>query len=459
MTAGTAIRIVVSVFVILGAWGWGRWLALFELPVLLSLTVAGLLPWARYSSNGFFDFTPETFVFGVGPWMLLAAHAIGAEWRNGTGCGIRRAVLAGTLLGVGYMLKYSMLLPVVGVVLFLAWSAFSRRGRANRHVDRQHRRIAFEFACIVGVLGSAVAGLSVVNHRAGGAANLVMTAVAPAVDLRSIPEAIGAPAQIAASLDAVLRYLLLRPGHPVVPDERGLLLIGVPVVLGLVWAMWSRRPWNLPGQLTMAVLLSSVVCLIVVWNVSGVVDHSARHVAVAGLAGLPLGLQVASETYRGSGAKVRRGLWLTGAIYVGLPLLYGPVSVAAKIARTPRPYGLAVSGFYNPLLAYGDAETCANALASVFEPSQDVWYVIDPNSALDLPGRMIVVQADFIDRSAPARPLRIRALLPDKFEAEGKGAVIRASFMGAGAWERTSYPACQHRLWTTTLSPHSNVLR
>ena len=54
-------------------------------------------------------------------------------------------------------------------------------------------------------------------------------------------------------------------------------------------------------------------------------------------------------------------------------------------------------------------------------------------------------------RFSTSRPLRVNALLPTRFERNGKGAAIRASFSQADAWTRTEIPQSDYQLWTSDL--------
>jgi len=206
-----------------------------------------------------------------------------------------------------------------------------------------------------------------------------------------------------------------------------------------------------------------VLCLIVIWNTSGAVSQAARHGATAGLGVLPLGLRVGIPVFKRSSQIKRALLSATALVYLGLPLLYGPCSVAVKIWR-PQGYIVARSGLYNPLLAPRNAAACAASLSTPADSADELWYLIDPNSALDVHGRSIIVQADFLAQEALAsyhfrssQHIRIRAMLPEHFEPDGKGALIRSSFAGASSWTRIERPACANVEWTAELAPSSSA--
>jgi hypothetical protein len=84
--------------------------------------------------------------------------------------------------------------------------------------------------------------------------------------------------------------------------------------------------------------------------------------------------------------------------------------------------------------------------------------VPEPTSMLDLPGRAIITSADFdtvdelrLQRFVTLRPIRVNALLPNRFERNGKGAVIRSSFPQASTWTDHPVPQSDYVLWTADL--------
>ena len=103
---------------------------------------------------------------------------------------------------------------------------------------------------------------------------------------------------------------------------------------------------------------------------------------------LPLALAEGRAWWRRSAsAPVRTLLAAAACAFVLVPFVYGIVSVFAKTWRYPAGYLPAASGIYNPLLAQHDAASAVRALARDFNSSTDVWYLTDPLTALDLPGR------------------------------------------------------------------------
>jgi hypothetical protein len=175
---------------------------------------------------------------------------------------------------------------------------------------------------------------------------------------------------------------------------------------------------------------------------------------------LPLALAGGRQIWQ-SVPRARIALAGACAPYVIVPMLYGPVSVIAKVRRFPDRFRASATGLYNPLLAERDVETVVARLEHDFHPQSDVWYVTDPLSTLDLPGRALMVHADFIALDelrkyrfqTTSRALRVHVLLPPRFETNGKGAVIRASFPQAVAWERDAIPGSQYDRWLAELRP------
>jgi hypothetical protein len=149
----------------------------------------------------------------------------------------------------------------------------------------------------------------------------------------------------------------------------------------------------------------------------------------------------------------------TGALFILVPVGYGAVSVFGKLSRVPATYTLGPSGFYDPLLTESDLAPVERRIIGRFGPETDVWYICDPATALDFDGRVLAVDADFlsIDRLAglhfsTTAPVRLTVLMPPRFENEGKGAVIRGAFAGAGPWRHDSVPGSKYDVWTTVVA-------
>jgi hypothetical protein len=190
------------------------------------------------------------------------------------------------------------------------------------------------------------------------------------------------------------------------------------------------------------------------------VSIEARHVSSAAFAVLPLAIANGIEAWRLSSRPARLGLASAGLCYVLLPLAYGPVSVVAKAWRYPSGFRPAASGLYNPLLAEQDLITVVARLERDFEPASDVWYLTEPMSALDLKGRAIIRDADFLevdklrlDSFHTTRAIRVHVLLPPRFESNSKGETIRGAFPQAVAWRHDVIPGSLYDRWIADLRP------
>jgi hypothetical protein len=155
---------------------------------------------------------------------------------------------------------------------------------------------------------------------------------------------------------------------------------------------------------------------------------------------------------------MRPVLGAAAVCYLCVPLAYGAVSIVAKVRRFPSGYRPGPADIYNPLLSATDIASVRETLLAYASPDA-VWYVTDPVSALDLPGRVIATAADFDTleslrqaRYVASRPLKIRALLPAvKFALDGKGRAIRDSFPQGGPWNSVAIPGSDYSLWTADL--------
>lgn len=442
----TAVRFVAALLFLLGAVGWALWTRLMQLSRGPELALSAAIPWIHYANNGLFQYSAETLVFGIMPWTLVAACRVVT-----TRTAIAAATVGG-LCGIAYVLKYSTALAVVGLVGWLMSSLWIHR--------KAGRPSALNAALIVAVaMAIPVVWLSFVNRQMSGSANLLTAPGAAAPERFFAPLALGAPALIAADLDSLLHYVLTNPARPVIFNEAWLLLVGLPATGLVAWACLKEGNWDRPKQLAAAVFGSSVIGLAAIWATSAAVSHETRHVATAGLAILPLSLRAGCAAWRAARPLTRAALLGAFGIYLLGPALYGAAAVAAKIIRTPHGYRPGPSGFYNPLFASADASSCRAELIAEFDARKDVWYLPEPMSALDLPGRAVMVDADFLEPGQLAlhqyrtsTSLRVFALLPHQFDVNGKGAIIRSSFVGAGDWTRAALANCSYVLWRSTLS-------
>jgi hypothetical protein len=90
-------------------------------------------------------------------------------------------------------------------------------------------------------------------------------------------------------------------------------------------------------------------------------------------------------------------------------------------------------------------------LRACSEPGR-LWYLPEPLTALELREPMIITHADFepMEWIAGTRyrgPGPVCALLPGRFEANGKGPAIRASFFDLRTWRRAAVAESEYDVW------------
>jgi hypothetical protein len=442
LPVATVARVLAALALVAGAVGWIWWFGLFEVPAPALVALAVLFPWIRYASNALFQYTSEILVFATVPWVLLAALAADRSGRR------LRWFLAGILAGGLYVVKYSASFVSAGILLWVAVRAL-----------RERRRGIWGLVAAVGGTAIPVLLLTAIN-RAGGTANLLTASVVVRFDWRNLVHVLALPALALSDLDAVLRFLLMHPSRRVMENLLWLSLFGLPGGVLLVWLVARRPALAEPAALAQAVLAATMASILAVWTISNGVSIEARHVTAGAFTVLPFALGEGLRLWGTSGRSARLALSVACAGYVLLPLLYGPVSVAAKAWRYPSGFRPASSGLYNPLLSEGDLLAVVDRLERDFDPSSDVWYLTEPMTSLDLKGRAIIRDADFLkleelrrDRFRTTRAVRVHVLLPPRFESSGKGEVIRTSFPQAAAWRHDTIPGSQYDRWVADLRP------
>jgi hypothetical protein len=440
LPAAAAVRVVAALAILAGAAGWSLWFAGFGPDPRLALLLALLLPWTRLASNALFSYGSDILAFAAVPWVLAAALA---AVRTDS---LARYAGAGLLAGLLYVVKDSAAFAAAGVIFWFATLA-ARQTVARRHV-------------VTAAIAAAVPAVALtILNRQGGSANLLTATLAPSLHGSSFVHATAFPALAAADLDSVLRFALMHPVRGVTANPLWLSALALPAGIWLLWIALRASTTGPHAELSRSVLVISVAAMAAVFTLSDAVSAEARHLAPAGLCILPLAAVELHARWR-TGAGMARPVIAGGAMaFVAVPLAYGPVSVAAKAWRTPTTYRSASSGLYNPLFSTADSRAGVEALEAGRRPSGDIWYLTEPMTSLDLRGRAIVRHADFMtvealrrDRFVAAGPLRVRALLPPRFEANGKGAAIRGSFPQATNWTRQGIPGSEYDCWTADLA-------
>ena len=452
LTLGSAVRAVAAVSLIVGAVGWATWFSAFSMPTWLLFVLAAAMPFIRYASNGLFLYSSESLVFAAGPWMLIATLPF-LEKRGEERLGYVPHFALGIALGAAYWLKDSLAFVAFGATAALAIDAWRRRDDLGAALAR----------CVATGIGAAIPffTLAALNHRYGVLSNKVIAGFAVKVpSVRTILDALAVPALQMADAFAMWDYLLMHPAHPLVRDAIWITVIGAPGGVLLWWLFVSHETADRAALLARTVLVCSLATVAAIWIISDAVDHKPRHVATAAFAMLPVVVAEAYRRWPGLSNLSRSVLLAGAAAYLCVPMAYGVVSVAAKVTRFPRNYRPGPANIYNPLLAESDLAGVRERLLS--RTSGDgIWYVPDPISALDIPGRLITTDADFqplaeleAARYTTSRPIQLRALLIEKFAHDGKGDAIRASFPQAGPWRNERVTGSDYQLWTSDLKEH-----
>ncbi len=456
LSLGASVRVVAAAALAIGAIGWMAWFALFDLPQAIMLVLAATWPFLRYASNGLFFYSAEMLVFAAAPWLLLAtARFLGRERthvnRRPSVRDAATAVGVGLTLGASYWLKGSLGFVAAGALIAITWWEWRRATSTVRALI---------------VAGAAAAGaavpflaLSIMNRVAGGGAASQVSATLhrPTVSWRIVLDAIALPALQIADAGSVWQYLLMHPGRQITREAAWISLLALPGGVALLWLVYRPRIAGPAATVARSVLGVSVTLLVAIWTVSSGTSHEPRHLASAAFGVLPLALAEGIARWRTTPPIARRLLAASAVFYICVPLAYGVVSVAQKVRRFPERYQTGPARLYNGLLSETSVAGVRETLLARVTPV-DVWYLPEPISSLDLPGRAVITAADFTAieelraaRFITSRPVRVNALLPARFEANGKGPVIRASFPQAGEWRRAEIPQSEYLLWTSEL--------
>lgn len=445
---GGAVRVLSALALILGSVGFGYWLRIFRLPYWLAITLAISIPWIRYANLSLFQYAAEGLVFGICPWLLVGAFRLRSCRPNQRRESLLFLLGYGLLLGLAYWLKYSAVFISAGVLAHLALAAWKKQGPIMKDLAV----VSTVFVFVVGVL-------NVLNHAMGSAMNAVTERPSFVLDWRLPFNFVGLMAMAMADADGLARYVLFHPGRNLLPfNYLTLCYLGLPGGVVLLWLLLRRQ--SSPALLLSRDVLITVSALFVaVMTVFSARAMEARYIAALGIALIPAALEAALEV----GPKLRRLsraiLLLVAICYLAIPIAYGGFSIIGKIARTPTRYQTGPSGLYNPLFANTDAKSALVELTKGFNPTSDLWYLTEPFTAMDLPGRVILRHADFLSPAGlsesfhSSKPIRVHLLLPPWFEQNGKGALIRGEFYGAGTWLQRAVPGMNYVEWTAIVGP------
>lgn len=404
LSLGAAVRIVAVLCLIAGSIGWLRWYGQFGAPTWVLSMVAAALPFLHEASNGLYLFTQDTLSYAIAPWVLLLTLR-GAR---------RTAFGTGLALGVTYIVKYSLFFLGLGALVWLG-------------VERSWRRLWW----VAGGLALPVLVLSLLNAHFGVAVNSVTAQAGFYPQRGSLVALFANPALAVTDADGLLSRLHAPSSLGLAPGLVFLWLIARGARLPAVRAVAAAR-------LAVVAFVVTMVAIVAIWTfTSFAADLTARHVAPASLAVLPVAVLGAIDVWRRRGWPLRAVVAFAGCAIVLVPVLYGALALPAKVGRVTPGYHVAPS------------------VVERFAATTDVWYSDNAITALDIPGRVLsgVDERYGADEFRSTRRLRITALIQSKLEPTGDGADIRARFKGAGPWTETTIPGALLNAWTSVLEP------
>ncbi len=465
ISAGISIRIIAIAGLIVGSLGWICWFSLFEFPIWIGLILALTIPSLRYSSHAVFQYSAEVLVYASAPWLLLMTYQLNRYW-NRESAAIKGWVkflvispLVGLIMGWVYILKYSIMFVLLGALIYLGFKSITNN---NSQQQKIRKLIAYGLVCLFFAIP--LLTLNFLNQNLGGTANL-LTATAKIISFKwqTTIYAIANPALAIADAESFWKALLLNYQQGLVFNPLWISLIGLPGGVLLLWLILSPQTLSEASLLAKIVFFTSVAALFAIWSVGATVSYETRHIISASLAILPVVLQSGGELWQKNSHNylLKVSLSIAAILYLALPLVYSSVFMMGKAIESPINYTVASSQIYNPWLASQDLRRVRAELLQDFNEQTDVWYLPEPLAALDLPGRAIVTHADFYGGLQDAIlqhqdfhtsiPLRVRVLLPPSFEDNGKGLLIRSSFVQAHEWIRQEIEGCNYIRWTSTL--------
>ncbi len=460
IAAGDALRIIAIASIIIGSLGWICWFSLFRLPTWVRVTFALALPWMRYPSNTLFLYSAEVFVYALTPWILLSVYKLSLLWSQQKH-NFRIALLS-LLLGFGmgfvYVLKYTAVFVSLGALLYLGLVIYQIF--KNKLYIFSWRMVA-SFVLLIMFFLIPVLGLSLLNYKLGHNFNLLTQTYKINLGFKNLVYLMSLPVLALADAEAPWNYILFHPTHGIVTNRLWIGFVGLPGGLLLLWLIFRSRDFRgyKPALLAIAAFFINFLAMILILSVSTLPLYDARYFAPGSMAVLPFIIQSGIRIFGRSNKKIiRAALWFAYINYILIPLAYGYICVIAKVNRTPKNYALGPSHIYNPFLAKVNLKEALDSLKQDFEPATDIWYIPEPISSLDIPGRSIITHADFIDLASLQKqkylssfPYRVRVLTPYYFEENGKGQAIRASFVQAQGWSKKKIPASNYICWITTL--------
>lgn len=452
---GTALRLVVIITGAAGAVGWALWWTRFALPKAWLFTLALLVPWLRPSSAGFFRFSGDNLAFAAAPWVFLGLLAL-VEHLRSERIGIAPLVLSGLAIGLAGAVKYSLAVAVIAA--FLATACIVWMQSATR------LRTSWKLAVLGFALLVVPIALKLCYHSQGASDPTGHSAP----DNRTWSTALYAIANPALGLaDAASPfYFVFVQSHALgsLSIANILAWTGLPGGLLLLWLLLkeiSPARQTSPEALALLGLSFFTLLMIGLWFVSDATRDTRIFLPVT-CAALPAVMLGGKRIFARTRPALRPFLLVAAGIYLVLPLAYGPVFVAAKIAGA-RNIITTPSGLHLPTLGVADQSALVGQL-NAFATSDAVWIVPDPEIFLALPGRLITplsgrsIGGDLANIYEPTGNLshwRTRKSVELRVLSDESATppAFAASIPGATGWLAHSLAGGQKTLWTARLEP------
>lgn len=452
LSVGLSVRILSAIFLCAGTLGWIRWFGRFRIPTAILLALAVLLPWMRYASTTFFNYYSEILIFGSVPWILVLVEQHSRSFAEPRGMRFWSASVAiGLGLGLLFVIKNSAILISLGCIAYL-WLTWWQGPK--RHFPAGN--IALSLAALLPVIT-----LSYLNRHFGGHTSFVAEQThAGYFNGSAWINLLGYPAMAMADASALVSWLLFHPSRHLHIDPIWLAILGIPGSLAVWWLVYRHRPTSGPQLLALCVILTTLAGLAAIWTLTEGASVETRHLAVASIALLPLALEAGAGCLKTHKAALRTTLYALGGVYLLVPLLYGVVTVVGKVRSTPRNIPLGPSRVANAAYQDDINQVATQLSMSELNPGSDVWYLPDPLSSLDLPGRQILSLADFVPIEmlqqhsyVTTRPLRAHILALPQFAKDGKLQAIQQSFVQSTGWKRVPLTHTTFEHWVSDLDP------
>jgi len=441
LSTGEAARLVVLAFTLLGCAGWVKWTQRMGVNYPMTIFMAVILPWLRFATLPYFNFSADLFVFALTPWLMLFCLSLPHRQRPGA---LFLYALAGLCAGLFYLLKWSGLFVTLGVLSW--WLIITCFMRPRRFLAAS----VFSLFCFFPVVA-----YSLLNAKLGGHFNTLGAHqfISFIVDPRIFIGSFGNIGLSVFDLESLLNFIFLPAARPALIDWGWLGIFGIPF---FPLAVWLFRRALRGKKMTPQILLTTCV-FVVSWlavlgltvTFNGKADklywytYVTRYIRPATLAVMPillLGLHGFSLLRR----KTKVIVAVLIVTYCFIPCVYSITAFFFKLKRVPVSYRAGPTGIYNPFLNSSDSRSVIDEIYSVIrDRSRDVIYVTDPQEWLDIDGRVICALADIIPQneikqSPPmitSRPLRMVMVLPKHFENNGKDGLLRSKVPQARLWQ------------------------